>query len=82
MDHDGGMMSEEDMHALTSATGADFDRLFLEQTIEHHTGSVEMAETEIADGQNADAIAMAENIRDTQTAEIDEREQLLTELGG
>jgi uncharacterized protein (DUF305 family) len=77
-----GMMSEQDMHSLMNATGAEFDRLFLEQMIAHHEGAVEMAETEIADGQNADAIALAESIRDSQTAEIAEMEQLLTELGG
>jgi uncharacterized protein (DUF305 family) len=82
MDHGGGMMSEEDMNALMAASGAEFDRHFLEMMIEHHTGAVEMAETEIADGQNADAIAMAETIRDTQNAEITEMEQLLTQLGG
>jgi uncharacterized protein (DUF305 family) len=81
-DHGGGMMSEEDMAALMAASGADFDRLFLEQMVEHHTGAVEMAEIEIADGQNADAVAMAETIRDTQKAEIAEMRQLLTDLGG
>ena len=78
----GGMMSEQDMHALGNATGAEFDRLFLEQMIEHHTGAVEMAEAEISGGQNAQAIELAESIRDGQTAEIAEMEQLLTELGG
>jgi len=32
-----------------NATGAEFDRLFLEQMIAHHEGAVEMAETEIAE---------------------------------
>jgi uncharacterized protein (DUF305 family) len=78
----GGMMSEQDMHALMNATGAGFDRLFLEQMTVHHEGAVEMAATEIAEGRNADAIALAETIRKTQTAEIAEMRQLLTELGG
>jgi uncharacterized protein (DUF305 family) len=82
MDHGGGMMSEEDMNALMAASGAEFDRLFLEQMIEHHTGAVEMAVTESAEGQNTDAIAMAGTIRDTQNAEIAEMRQLLPELGG
>jgi uncharacterized protein (DUF305 family) len=82
MDHGGGMMSEEDMNALMAASGAEFDRLFLEQMIEHHTGAVDMAMTESAEGQNLDAIAMAETIRDTQNAEIAEMNQLLIELGG
>lgn len=81
-DHGGGMMSEEDMDALMAASGAEFDRLFLEQMIEHHTGAVDMAVTESADGQDPDALAMAGIIRDTQSAEIAEMEGLLAELGG
>lgn len=82
MDHSGmgGMMSPGDMQALMSASGTAFDRMFLEQMIEHHVGATEMAETEIGDGVNAAAIELAETIRDTQTAEIREMEQLLTEL--
>ena len=45
----GGMMSEQDMHSLMNATGAEFDRLFLEQMTVHHQGAVEMAEAEIAE---------------------------------
>ena len=82
VDHGGGMMSEEDMNALMAASGAEFDRLFLEQMIEHHTGAVDMAVTESAEGDNPNAIAMAETIRDTQNAEIAEMKQVLTELGG
>ena len=78
----GGTMSEQDMHSLMNATGAAFDRLFLEQMTVHHQGAVQMAEIEIADGQDADAIALAESIRDSQSAEIAEMQQLLTELGG
>ncbi len=82
MDHGGGMMSEEDMNALMATSGAEFDRMFLEHMIEHHTGAVDMAMTESAEGQNTDAIAMADTIRDTQNAEFAEMNQLLTELGG
>ncbi len=88
MDHDsmghgeGGMMSEQDMQALMSATGAGFDRLFLEQMIAHHRGAVEMATVEAAEGRDPDAIAMAEAIRDTQNAEIAEMQTLLDELAG
>ncbi|MGY1782412.1 hypothetical protein [Geodermatophilus sp. SYSU D01036] len=41
-----------------------------------------MAETEIADGQDADAIVLAESIRDGRTAEIAEMLHLLAELDG
>lgn len=84
MDHDemSGMMSDQDMQALMGATGMEFDRPFLQMMIEHHRGALQMAEAEAAAGQNPDAIAMAETIRDTQAAEIAEMQQLLTELGG
>ncbi len=78
----GGMMSEEDMESLGGAAGAEFDRMFLEMMIAHHEGAVEMATTEAAEGRAPDAIAMAEEIRDTQNAEIAEMRQLLAELGG
>jgi hypothetical protein len=42
----------------------------------------EMAEEEVADGPNADAIALAEAIRNSQNAEVAEMQQLLTQLGG
>ena len=82
MDHGGGMMSEDDMDALMAASGAEFDRLFLQQMIVHHAGAVDMATTESAEGQNTGAVAMAGTIRDTQNAEIGEMNQLLTDLGG
>ncbi|MGY1848048.1 MULTISPECIES: DUF305 domain-containing protein [unclassified Blastococcus] len=83
MDHgEGGMMSEGDMHALMSATGPEFDRLFLEQMIVHHQGAVEMAAEHSANGRNKEALELAQSIRDSQNAEIAEMQQLLTELGG
>jgi uncharacterized protein (DUF305 family) len=86
MDHgSGGMdmegMSEEDMTALEGASGAEFDRMFLEMMIEHHQGAVEMAETEVEDGAYPDAIVLASEIADSQTAEIAEMETILSELG-
>ena len=59
MEHGGGMMSDEDMAALESASGAEAAPLFLEQMIAHHQGAIEMAETELANGKNADALALA-----------------------
>ena len=75
-----GMMSEEDMQALSDAQGTDAARLFLEQMIAHHEGAVDMAQTEIEDGQFPDAVEMARTIVDTQQQEIDTMRQLLTTL--
>ena len=78
--HEGMGMSTDDMAALEAATGSEFDRMFLEMMIEHHTSAIEMAEIEIADGEFPDAIEMANAIKTSQQAEIDEMEALLEEL--
>lgn len=80
MDHGDGMMSEDDMAALDSATGAEASRLFLEQMTMHHEGAIDMAQDEVDNGQNPDAIAMAQTIIDTQTAEIATMQELLAQL--
>jgi uncharacterized protein (DUF305 family) len=76
MDHGNGMMSDGDMSELEAASGADAGRIFLNQMIQHHEGAVEMAQDEIDDGQNADAVTLARNITSSQTAEI----QVMTDL--
>lgn len=81
MDDEGsGMMSESEMTDLEAASGAEFDRMFLEMMVAHHTGAIEMAEAEIADGQFTDAVALAEAIKSAQEAEIAEMETLLEQL--
>ena len=65
-----GMMSDTDMAALGKATGADFDKLWVEMMTRHHTGAIAMAKTEIKDGQYADAKALAREIVTSQTAEV------------
>jgi len=79
MDHGGmtGMMSEEQMQALEAATGAAFDEMFLEMMIEHHTGAIQMAQTEQKDGQYADAVELAAQIEEAQQAEIETMRELL-----
>lgn len=81
MDHSmNGMMSDDDMQALDDATGAEASRLYLEGMTEHHEGAIEMAETEIADGKDPEVIALAEDIKSSQTAEIATMEDLLANL--
>ena len=65
-----GMMSDDDMTMLGQATGATFDQMWLKGMIVHHEGAVEMANTEIAKGKNADAIDLANRIKAAQTKEI------------
>ena len=70
------------MEALAAATGADFDRLFLQLMTVHHEGAVEMAAVERAEGSSPEAIHLAEHIQSHQTAEIQEMADLLAALGG
>ena len=75
-----GMMSEEDMAALEAAQGTEAARMYLTQMTEHHRGAVDMAEEEVANGQNPQAVALAQQVIEDQEAEIQEMEQMLQEL--
>jgi uncharacterized protein (DUF305 family) len=75
-----GMMSPEDVAALETATGTDAARLFLEQMVIHHEGAIAMAETEASGGVNSAAIEMAKTISTTQTAEVQEMQDILSTL--
>ena len=79
MGHGGGMMSPDQMNQLGHGPGADFDRMFLQMMIQHHEGAIAMARTEIANGENTDAIALAEQIIRTQQAEIQQMQALLSQ---
>jgi uncharacterized protein (DUF305 family) len=74
----GGMMSADQMQQLTRTRGAEFDRMFLTMMIQHHEGAVQMAKTEIASGQSADAKALAQKIIEAQQGESSEMNTLLT----
>lgn len=73
-----GMMTEKDMAAMKAATGAAFDKMFLQMMIQHHQGAVEMAKTEQQQGKDAAAKALAAKIVADQTAEITKMQALLT----
>lgn len=75
-----GMLTPEAMQALDAADARKGQRLFLEGMIEHHEGAVAMVQDEIDDGQNPDAVQLAQTIRDGQTAEIETMRGLLTDL--
>lgn len=76
----GGMMSEDQMAELESADAPEASRMFLESMTAHHEGAIDMARTEIDNGEYPDALAMAETIVETQQAEIEEMKGLLADL--
>ena len=73
-----GMMTESQMNELSQATGAELDQLYLELMIAHHEGAIEMAQTELKGGRNPAALKLAQGIIDTQQAEIEQMQALLT----
>ena len=76
---DAGMQQMmRDMHAPGYSGNPDVD--FLAMMIAHHQGAVDMAETELADGENPEARELAQAIIDAQEAEIAEMQELLAGL--
>jgi uncharacterized protein (DUF305 family) len=75
-----GMMSAAEMKALADAPGEQASQLFLQQMTEHHQGAIDMAKEQVADGENAAAVELAEAIAADQQQEIEEMQDLLTEL--
>jgi uncharacterized protein (DUF305 family) len=72
-----GMVDPATMTKLESLAGPEFDTLWLQSMIGHHDGAIKMAQTELADGANADAKDLAKKIVTTQTAEITQMKQIL-----
>ncbi|BFV56258.1 DUF305 domain-containing protein [Kitasatospora sp. CMC57] len=72
-----GMMTEPEMNSLKEATGAAFDTAFLKLMVAHHTGAVEMAETEQGKGGYAPAKELAAAVINGQSAEIEQMNRLL-----
>ncbi|SDY88791.1 Uncharacterized conserved protein, DUF305 family [Micromonospora pattaloongensis] len=74
-----GMMSEQELRRLEDASGAEFDKLFLEMMIRHHEGAVRMATAEQQQGQHQAAKELARRIETSQQDEIAQMEALRTD---
>ncbi|WP_142058306.1 DUF305 domain-containing protein [Pseudonocardia kunmingensis] len=72
-----GMTTPEQMEQLQGATGAAFDRMFLEMMIIHHESAVRDSERELAEGVNPQAKDLAAQIIEAQNAEIAQMRQML-----
>ena len=79
-----GMLTPAEMAALSAATGAQFDRLFLEGMIRHHEGALAMVEALFATpgaGQEAEIFAFASEVDADQRMEIARMRAMLQSLG-
>ncbi|WP_324901033.1 DUF305 domain-containing protein [Streptomyces sp. CB01201] len=75
-----GMMSDQDMSALKSAKGKDFDKKFAELMVGHHQGAITMAKDEQSNGTNPDAKKLAGNVIAAQNAEIEQMNKIVERL--
>lgn len=77
-----GMLSPEQMQRLASASGEEFDRLFLELMIRHHQGALVMVRELFAQtgaGQEPDIFAFASEVEADQRMEIARMAAMLRE---
>jgi uncharacterized protein (DUF305 family) len=65
-----GMQSPEKIKQLTAASGAEFDRLFVELMSAHHEGAIRMATDVLGAGRNGQVEEMATAIATEQRIEI------------
>ncbi|HEX7937791.1 MAG TPA: DUF305 domain-containing protein [Gemmatimonadaceae bacterium] len=79
-----GMLTEEQMHQLDAARGAEFDRLFLTFMIQHHRGAVSMVRELFGTpgaGQDETVFKFASDVNVDQTTEITRMAEMLVSLG-
>ena len=79
MDGMGGMLSDDELAALNSATGKEFDVLWLKGMTEHHDGAIHMTQM-IEDAQNADIKAFGTKVIKDQSEQIDQMKKMLARL--
>ncbi|HEX2079660.1 MAG TPA: DUF305 domain-containing protein, partial [Longimicrobium sp.] len=75
-----GMLTPEEMSRLAAASGAEFDRLFLELMIRHHEGALAMVAELFATpggGQASDIFQIASDVDADQRAEIARMQRML-----
>jgi len=78
-----GMLTMEQLTQLDAARGADFDRRFLTLMIQHHQGALAMVADLFATpraAQDVDVSVFANDVENTQTAEIEIMQRMLADL--
>lgn len=67
-----GMMDQSEMDEMTALEGDAFVAAFLEAMTTHHQGAIEMAETVLDEGTNAEVLELARDVIAAQQTEIDQ----------
>lgn len=72
-----GMATSQQLGALRTATGKEFDEQFLRLMIAHHEGALHMAVEELTGGRDPFLVRMARDVHASQSAEIRRMRTLL-----
>ena len=81
--HKGTQMDHgADLEKLRAATGAAFDRLFLDTMISHHRMAVEMSNEAATKAEHAELKSFAKRVAAKQQAEIAEMNRIRVSVGG
>ncbi|WP_235682998.1 DUF305 domain-containing protein [Mycolicibacterium alvei] len=75
-----GTIDELTVTRLQGLSGQDFDVLWLQSMVAHGQGAIQIANAEIADGANVDAVGLAKKIVGKQQAEVDRMQQMLANV--
>lgn len=77
-----GMLTDEQLERLEAATGEEFERLFLEYMIQHHSGALQMVADLRAAGGGMEIAAgqFAREVEGDQSIEISRMQGMLAEL--
>ncbi|MEV0824257.1 DUF305 domain-containing protein [Nonomuraea rubra] len=78
--HEGmpGMATPEQLEALRTAQGKEFDRLFLQLMINHHLGAIEMSKQVLTGGSHIKIEELATDVSVEQSAEIRRMQEMQT----
>ena len=79
MDGMGGMLNDDELAALSAATGKEFDVLWLKGMTEHHDGAIHMTQM-IEDAKNADIKTFGTKVIKDQSEQIDQMKKMLARL--
>jgi uncharacterized protein (DUF305 family) len=79
MDGMGGMLNDDELAALSAATGKEFDTLWLKGMTEHHDGAIHMTQM-IEDAQNVDIKAFGAKVIKDQSEQIAQMKKMLARL--
>ena len=74
-----GLATPEQIEQLDAATGVEAERIFLELMMAHHRGAIDMANAVLPRTSNPAVVELAESIIESQTAEMQVMEQMLSD---